>query len=84
MKDSSGSYQTLIKELEDFKNKYYKIAATKGLLVCSNWCFSRFLLLCWRVFSFNSVGRGVLFFVSAVLMMWFFVRQVVLLQKMSG
>ena len=30
MKDSSGSYQTLIKELEDFKNKYYKIAAIKG------------------------------------------------------
>ena len=87
MRDSSGSYQTLIKELEDFKNKYYKIAASKGLLVCSLIgvfvVFSSVLLE--GVFHFSSVGRGVLFFGSAVLMMWLFARQVgVPFLKMSG
>ena len=87
MKNSSSSYQTLIKELEDFKNKYYKIAATKGLLICSLIgvlvVFSSVVLE--GVFHFSSVGRSVLFFGSAVLMMWLFGLQVgVPFLKMSG
>ena len=78
MKDSSGSYHTLIKELEDFKNKYYKIAATKGLLVCSLIgvlvVFSSVVLE--GLFHFSSVGRGVLFFGSAVLLLWLFALKV--------
>ena len=78
MKYSSGSYHTLIKELEDFKNKYYKIAATKGLLVCSLIgvlvVFSSVVLE--GLFHFSSVGRGVLFFGSAVLLLWLFALKV--------
>ncbi len=80
MNNSYHSYQSLIDELDLFKNKYYKIEASRGFLLS---CLFGVLVVFSSVFleelfHFSSLGRGILFFGSVLLILGFMINQVLI------
>ena len=70
MKLEKNSYQALLLALDQFKNKYYRVAAFKGIILLGLLgvivLFSSIFLE--GFFRFSSLGRGVLFFGSISLL----------------